>query len=57
MNPELSESASDQKKLWSLIQEYEDILSDVHTPTNIVAYDRQVKMYQSDTNLKRFLLT
>ena len=44
MNPELSESVSDQKKLLSLIQEYEDIFSDVHTPTNIVAYDHQVKM-------------
>jgi hypothetical protein len=41
INPELSEA--DQSKLWSLIQEYGDIFSDVPTPTNLLTYDIKLR--------------
>jgi len=41
LNPELSKS--DQDKLWSLLQEYGDIFSDVPAPTNLVTYDIKLK--------------
>jgi len=41
INPELSKS--DQDKLWSLVQEYGDIFSDVPTTTNLVTYDIKLK--------------
>jgi len=41
INLELSKS--DQDKLWSLVQEYGDIFSDVPTPTNLVTSDIKLK--------------
>jgi hypothetical protein len=41
INPELSES--DKTKLWTLVEEYGDIFSDVPTPTNLIKYDIKLK--------------